>query len=79
MPRFFFHLHNSVSVHDDVGMELPTVQAAKVEATEACRAIMADDVQSDGKITLSHHIEIESDDGKTKLVLPFRACVEILP
>ena len=79
MPRFFFHLHNAVNVRDDVGRELPTLEAAKVEATQACRALMAEDVRNDGQITLSHRIEIGGDDGKKKLVLPFRACVEILP
>ncbi len=79
MPRFFFHLYNSVTVHDDDGKELPNIEAAKAEATHACRELMAEDVRSEGQITLSHRIEIHSDDGETKLVLPFRACVEIRP
>ena len=79
MPRFYFHLFNKVNVHDDLGRELPSLEVARTEATQACRTIMAEDVRTDGQITLSHRIEIEGEDGGTALVLPFRACVEIRP
>ncbi|GAA4714892.1 hypothetical protein H9L13_05030 [Sphingomonas lutea] len=79
MPRFFFHLHNAVNVHDDVGRELPSLEAAQAEATLACRALMAEDVRTEGQITLSHRIDIHGEDGQLKLALPFRACVEIRP
>ena len=79
MPRFYFHLFNAVNVHDDVGRELPSLDAAKAEATQACRALMAEDVRDEGQITLSHRIDIHGDDGEMKLALPFRACVEIRP
>lgn len=77
MPRFFFHLYNAVTVHDDVGRELPSLEEAKAEATQACRGIMAEDVRTVGHITLSHRIDIHGEDGEVKLVLPFRACLEI--
>ena len=79
MPRFFFHLHNTVDVRDDVGRELPSLDAARAEAVNACRALMADDLRSDGQITLSHRIDIHGEGGESQLVLPFRACVEIRP
>ena len=79
MPRFFFHLYNAVTVHDDEGTELPTLQVAKAQATQACRVIMADDLQTEGHITLSHRIDIHGSDGKMVLALPFRACVEVRP
>lgn len=58
MPRFYFHLYNAVNIHDDVGKELPTLEAARAGATQACRAIMAEDVCTQGQITLSHRIDI---------------------
>jgi hypothetical protein len=79
MPRFYFHLFNAVTVRDDEGRELPTLEAAKAEATNACRAIMAEDVRKEGQITLSHRIDIHGENGKLELALPFRACVEIRP
>ena len=79
MPHFYFHLYNAVNIRDDDGRELPTLEAAKAEATQACRALMAEDLRSEGQITLSHRIEIHGEDGEPKLVLPFRACVDIRP
>lgn len=77
MPQFFFHLFNKVTVHDEVGREFASLEAAKAEATQACRNLMAEDLRTDGTITLSHRIDIHGEDGTTKLVLPFRSCVEI--
>lgn len=79
MPRFYFHLYNAVTVHDEDGRELPSLEEAKAQATLACRAIMAEDVRTAGQITLSHRIDIHDDDGVIQLALPFRACVEIHP
>ena len=79
MPHYYFHLFNAVNIRDDVGRHFATLEEAHADATKACRALMANDLQTEGQITLSHRIEIEDDDGETKLVLPFRACIEIRP
>lgn len=79
MPKFFFHIHNSVEIRDPEGAELPTLTAARTEATKAARALMADDLTTKGEITLSHRIDVELEDGAQAFVLPFRACVEIHP
>lgn len=79
MPLYYFHLFNAVNIRDDVGRDFATLEEARADATEACRALMANDLQTEGQITLSHRIEIAGDDGETMLVLPFRACVEIRP
>jgi hypothetical protein len=79
MTRYFFHLFNAVNIRDDVGRVFATLDEARLDAIKACRALMANDLQNEGQITLSHRIEIVGDDSLTKLVLPFRACVEIRP
>lgn len=79
MPRFFFHLHNTVEVRDDLGRDLPSLEAARSEAVTACRALMAEDLRKEGQITLSHRIDIHDEQGESQMVLPFRACVEIRP
>lgn len=79
MPRFYFHLHNSIEVPDEDGMEMASVDHAKEEATRAARAIMAEDIRAIGQITLSHHIRITNELGEDEMVLPFRACVEVHP
>ena len=77
MPRFYFHLHNTVVVFDDHGRELNSLDEAKVHATEAARSIMAEDIKEVGRITLSHWIAVHTEDQEEALILPFSACVEI--
>ena len=79
MPRFFFHLHNDIQVHDDVGTELPSLDEARIKGVGAARGIMAEDIVMAGHITLSHRITIANRAGKELLELPFRACVEVRP
>jgi len=79
MPRFYFHIHNSVEIRDPEGVELPSLIAARSEAVIAARALMADDLKTKGEITLSHSITVEPEGGAFGFVVPFRACVEIHP
>ena len=79
MPHFYFHLYNAVTVHDEEGRELSSLEEAKAQAIVACRAIMAEDVRKEGQITLSHRIDIHNGKGVMQLAVPFRACVEIHP
>ena len=77
MPKFYFHIYNSEEIRDPEGAELPTLAAAKMEATKAARELMAEDLTTTGEITLSHRIDVDFEDGSQAFVLPFRACVEI--
>jgi hypothetical protein len=79
MPKFFFHLHNDIYVHDEVGTELPSLDDARSKAVGAARGVMAEDIVDEGQITLSHRITIANEAGAKMLELPFRACVEIRP
>ena len=79
MPRFFFHVHNSIEIPDPEGLEMPSLTEARTEAIKAARALMADDITTKGEITLSHSITVEHEDGSPGFVLPFRGCVEIHP
>lgn len=42
MPRFFFHVHDGISVFDDIGLELPDVAAAQAAAIELSSKILKD-------------------------------------
>jgi hypothetical protein len=79
MPKFFFHLHNDVEVRDQVGTELPSLDAARTKAVHAARGVMAEDIVEAGRITLSHRITIADEAGAKLLELPFRSCVEVRP
>lgn len=43
MPRFYFHILNDRNVADDLGLDLPSVDAAKEEALSFAGAIMRDE------------------------------------
>jgi hypothetical protein len=42
MPRYFFHVHDSVSIFDDEGTDLPDLDAARVEAVRLSGEMLRD-------------------------------------
>jgi hypothetical protein len=76
MPRFFFNLFDEGTKIDEVGVELPDLAAAREAALEEARAILGDEARS-GHIDLSHRIEVEDEQRRPVLLLPFSAAVEI--
>ena len=78
MPRYFFHIHNHIETHDDVGLELPDLQAARAMALRAARAMMAENL-IDGQLWLDHWIEVEDEAHQQVLAIRFREAVEITP
>ena len=43
MTRFYFHIHNGISVFDDVGLELPDIEAARAVAIKLSGEILSDE------------------------------------
>ena len=78
MPRYHFHLFNAVETQDPEGRIFPSLAAARTDAINAARALMAADIVALGEITLSHRIELEGDGGE-RLIVPFRSAVTIHP
>lgn len=76
MPRFFFNVFDDATTIDEVGQELPDVAAAHEAALEEARAILAEEVRN-GRVDLSHRIEVEDEERRPVLLLPFSAAVEI--
>ena len=76
MPRFFFNVYEETTTIDEVGVELPDLAAAREAAIEEARAILGDEARS-GHIDLSHRIEVEDEQRRPVLLLPFSAAVEI--
>jgi hypothetical protein len=76
MPRFRFHLYNDVETLDEEGREFTDFPAARTEAIDNARHLMASDLTSNGEINLSHRIELEDEDGEV-VVVPFRDAVTI--
>lgn len=76
MPRYRFHLYNSVESRDQEGRVFPDFAAAHADAIVNARALMCDDMHSLGEIHLGHWIEIEEEDG-TLSVVTFREAVKV--
>ena len=68
MPRYRFHLYNDVETLDLEGRSFPNLAAARADAVRNARAIMASELKSKGEITLSHWIEVETEEGELHIV-----------
>ena len=76
MPRFFFNLYDDGTVIDEEGAELPSTEAAREHALRVVREMASQEVL-EGKLFLSHRIEVEDQDRRPVFVLPFGAAVVI--
>jgi hypothetical protein len=73
---FYFHLYDDVVAIDDEGRELADVGAARAEAVKAARELICEQVQK-GRLDLRHRIEVEDEDRRPVLTVPFRAVLNI--
>lgn len=78
MPRFRFHLYNDEETLDAEGRDFPSIAAARTEAIDNARELMAAEIKSKGVINLSHWIDLENDAGDIVTVV-FRDAVTIKP
>jgi hypothetical protein len=76
MPRFFFHPHNDLDATDHGGQELPDVNAAIARATAYARDMAAESVR-EGKLTLSHFIDVADESGVSLCRVTFAEAVRI--
>uniref|UniRef100_UPI0037DA03AB DUF6894 family protein n=1 Tax=Sphingomonas nostoxanthinifaciens TaxID=2872652 RepID=UPI0037DA03AB len=79
MPHFYFHVHNSIEVEDEVGVEHANLDAAVTSGIIDARHLMSDEIKSVGRICLSHYIEICDASGIQMHIVRYGDCVEILP
>jgi hypothetical protein len=76
VPRYYFHLHNDIEAWDEEGRELPDLDSATAEGMRAARDLVAEGARQ-GRITLSHWIEIGDDQGARLAAISFGEAVEI--
>lgn len=60
MPRFYFHLHDDMDVPDPEGVEFLNLEAALASAKWQGRQMAGDMVKEEGRLHLSHRIDIEN-------------------
>ena len=76
MRRFFFHLYDDLTVIDQEGQELPTLQSARERAVDDAREMICAEIQ-DGHLNLKHRIEVADGTGKVLLRVRFADTIEI--
>lgn len=77
MPRYYFHMFSDVTCLDKQGTEFPDAEAAVTHARDRVVSVIAEMVKETRKITLSHHIDIEDDDGAPVARVRFADVVEV--
>jgi hypothetical protein len=71
MPTFFFHIRGGgIEAEDFIGMDLPSLEAARDEAVRSARDIMMDEIQA-GRLSLKRRIDVEDQDQRPVFSLPF--------
>jgi hypothetical protein len=77
MGRYYFHLRNDLDVPDDEGKELTDLQAARALAIVMARFEVAEAAKLDGRILLSHRIDIEDEQGRVLSSVSFNEAVSV--
>jgi hypothetical protein len=76
VPRYFFHVFDDVIAQDEEGMELPSIEAARLNALIGARDLIAEQVKR-GYFVLSHWIDVVDEQGTPVLTVTFRDAVDI--
>jgi hypothetical protein len=79
MQRFYFHLHNGTVVSDESGKCLPNLEAARAYAEEMARFEVAESAMREGRIVLSHRIDVGDEAGAVLATVRFGEAVEVTP
>jgi hypothetical protein len=79
MPRFYFHLHNDGDVPDLGGKELPDLAAARAHAVIMARFEVSEAATRQGRIVLSHRIDVEDENGTVLATVHFGDAVQVTP
>jgi hypothetical protein len=77
VPRFFFHVYDTIEALDEEGYWLPDADAARRDALLSARALICEQVKL-GTINLTYRIEVVDEAGDTVLDLPYSAAVSIV-
>ncbi len=77
MPRYYRHIRqNDQLIPDPEGIDLPSLEAARAEAIEGIRDLLADAVRRGIDDWLADAIVIMDEDGQELMTIPF---IEALP
>lgn len=76
MPRYFLHVRNgSDLLQDPDGQEFDDLAAARQEATEAARILMAECLRSGQPLGLGKEMAIADENGVVVATVPFKDAI----
>ena len=71
MPNYFFHIYDATgTLQDDEGMVLPNLDAARTEAIQSAREILAETIRAGGVVD-GRRFEVADESGDILFVVPF--------
>jgi hypothetical protein len=77
MPRYYFHLHDTVISRDYEGTVLEDADAAMDHAIDGIRSVLAAELIENGEIDFSGWVDVETGPGDPEFVVPFTDAVRI--
>lgn len=77
VPVFCFHLIDDVDALDDEGKEFPDLEAAMQYARQQAQFTAAETIKAEGKLVLSHRIEVEDSTGNLLGTVTFGDAVSV--
>jgi hypothetical protein len=77
MPRYFFHLHDDLTVPDEDGMELADLEAAKACGIKEARSVAVEQVR-EGKLDLNHRIDVADEQSVVVHTIRFADAIDIV-
>jgi hypothetical protein len=77
VPRFYFHIiDGTTTILDPDGSELPDLAAARAEALQSARHLLADKLRA-GEVVDGQKFEIRDGDGRLLATVPFRDAIRL--
>ncbi len=76
MPQYHFNIYDDIVAHDDEGLELPNLAAARLQAIKGARDLMSDQVRH-GYLELSHWIDVTDEHGEAVITVTFSDAVDV--
>ncbi len=76
MPRYYFNVYDDIIAIDEEGLDLPNVEAARLQALIGARDLIATQVRH-GYFVRSHWIDVTDERGELVLKLPFAEAVDV--
>jgi hypothetical protein len=78
MPRYYFHLFNSIGfTPDEEGREVVDAERARNEAVKGARSLLSSELMN-GQLNLRGRIEVTDQEGAVVSVVHFKDVVQIV-